>query len=266
MKSILNIPFITRPSRTLLLDLHLPEGPIDEPLPLIVWFVGGGWIDCNKAHCPIAPTQYGYAVASVEYRISSEAIAPANIYDCKASIRWLRAHASEYHLDPGRISVWGSSAGGLLATILGLTSGLPDFSEDPDAADASSEVRSWMNFCGPSDLSQRSRPEFRARFKGLYDVASKYLGGPVEENLELARLVSPMTYVRKDCPPGFIVHGKLDNVVPMEENIELQAALSALGADTSLLILDQGGHGWPEEMSSAAVRSFWDRTLKPKQL
>ncbi|MCX7825807.1 MAG: alpha/beta hydrolase, partial [Verrucomicrobiae bacterium] len=111
------------------LDLYLPEKAA-APLPLIIWVHGGGWAAGSKDQCQPLRSGYtsrGYAVASIGYRLSSDAIFPAQIEDCKAAIRWLRAHAKQYGLNPDRFGVWGSSAGGHLAALLGTTGGLKEF-------------------------------------------------------------------------------------------------------------------------------------------
>ena len=116
-----DLTYAVQDDKPLTLDLYLPPGT--GPHPLVVWVHGGAWYEGSKEHCPAVPlTGRGYAVASINYRLSREALFPAQIHDCKGAIRWLRAHAIGYGLDAGRIGAWGESAGGHLVALLG-TSG-----------------------------------------------------------------------------------------------------------------------------------------------
>ncbi|NIA21582.1 MAG: alpha/beta hydrolase fold domain-containing protein [Anaerolineaceae bacterium] len=148
--------------RPLLLDLYVPE-KAEGPLPLVVWVHGGGWRAGNKRFCRALPmTRRGYAVASIGYRLSGEAPMPAQIYDCKAAVRWLRAKAGKYNIDPKRIGAWGASAGGHLVALMGTSGGLKDLEGDLGNADQSSRVQAVCDFFGPSDLisifERASRP------------------------------------------------------------------------------------------------------------
>ena len=151
----------------------------------------------------------GYAVASINYRLSQHAVFPAQIEDCKAAIRWLRANAAKYHLDPDHIGVWGASAGGHLVALLGTTGSVKELEGKGGNLDQSSRVQCVVDWFGPTDL---------ATMGGSHDKPgspeSRLIGGPVQENKEKARKASPLTYVSKDSAPFLIMHGDQDNTVP----------------------------------------------------
>ena len=136
------------------LDLFVPE-KADGPLPLIIWVHGGGWQNGSKDGCPPLRdgyTERGYAVASINYRLSGHAVFPAQIEDCKAAIRWLRAHAKEYNLDPQRFGVWGSSAGGHLVALIGTSGDVKEFDVGANL-DQSSRVQAVCDYYGPTDFT-----------------------------------------------------------------------------------------------------------------
>jgi acetyl esterase/lipase len=134
------------------LDLYLPE-KAESRLPLIVWIHGGGWQAGSKEACPtVYLAAKGYAVASINYRLSQHAAYPAQIEDCKAAIRWLRANAAKYHLDPDRVGVWGGSAGGHLVALLGTTAGMKELEGKGGNLDQSSRVQCVVDFFGPTDF------------------------------------------------------------------------------------------------------------------
>jgi acetyl esterase/lipase len=222
------------------LDLFLPE-KTEGRLPLIVWIHGGAWQAGSKADCPAVPlTAKGYAVASINYRLSQHAVFPAQIEDCKAAIRWLRANAVKYHLDPDHIGVWGASAGGHLVAMLGTTGGGKELEGPGGNLDQSSRVQCVVNWFGPSDL---------VTMAGSHDnpgsPESRLIGGAVQENKEKARKANPLTYVSKDSAPFLIMHGDRDNVVPLDQSKVLAEALKKAGVAVKLQIVEGNGHGGP---------------------
>ena len=135
------------------LDLYLPE-KVKGRLPVVVWIHGGAWMEGSKDDCPAVPfAAEGCAVASINYRLSQHAIFPAQIQDCKAAIRWLRANADKYHLDPDHIGVWGASAGGHLVALLGTTAAVKEFEGRGGNLDQSSRVQCVLDWYGPSELT-----------------------------------------------------------------------------------------------------------------
>lgn len=260
MRTIENIEYAVHDGQPLHLNLYLPDAP--GPYPVVFWLSGGGWAQCINNDRAAFLTEAGFAVPSVYYRVSSEAIAPANVRDCKAAIRWARANAARYQFNPSRIGVFGASAGGHLAALLAMSDGVCDF-EEGDHPGFSSAVQAACDFCGPSDLTRIAEPENRAAFSVLYDVTASYLGGPVEENLGMARLLSPLSYVVAPSPPLFIVHGDNDQVVPVEESHLLYNAMKRHGAAVEMDILEGGGHAWDWGLTNDCVTNFFQRTLGP---
>src|SRR5262245_18845425 len=180
------------------LDLYLPA-KADAPAPVIVWVHGGAWMAGGKdGGVPALPfLDKGYAVASVNYRLSQHAVFPAQIEDCKAAVRWLRANAKAYNLDPRRIGVWGASAGGHLVALLGTSGGVRDLEGQGGNADQSSRVQAVVDFFGPTDFLQMDAHAVAgARLK--HDPAespeSRLIGGPVRENAEQTGRANPANY------------------------------------------------------------------------
>jgi len=262
-KALRNLEYARVGEKSLLLDLYLPEKP-DGPLPVVVWIHGGGWRGGDKEPCRavwLAPR--GYAVASVNYRLSQEAIFPAQIQDCKAAIRWLRAHAAAYRLDAGHIGVWGDSAGGHLCALLGASGDVKELEGAQGNLQQSSRVQAVCDFYGPMDLLRFPLPPDPKKLNA-YAMAFQFLGGPPEENLERAAQASPITYVTADDPPFLIVHGDRDELVPIQQSELLLEALKKAGVEAELHVVKGAGHGFPYDAAiTRLVGEFFDRHLKP---
>jgi len=240
----------------LTLDLYRPE-EVSGSLPVIVWVHGGGWRRGRKEKCPaVALVQDGFAVASINYRLTSTAPFPAQIEDCKAAVRWLRANASTYHLDPDRVGVWGHSAGGHLAALLGTSGGVPELEGSGDNMQYSSQVQAVCDSAGPADLLAMTNlgPKRTFAIEGL-------LGGPVEKDKAKAIAASPINYVSKDDPPFLIVHGEGDRVVPVEQSQRLYEELRKAGVNATLKILP-AGHRAIQTDALKDAEVFFDATLK----
>jgi len=243
VKLVADIEFAQPGGVPLLLDLHLPKG-IENP-PLLLFIHGGGWRNGDRKRCRLDwVARYGIAVASIEYRLSHEALFPAQIHDCKGALRWLRAHAGRYGFDAGRVVVAGTSAGGHLAALMG-TCGDVVALEGTTAGHAgqSSRVEAVINYYGPSDFVARaqSHPEkCEEPSGGVFQL----LGGKVSENLDLARLVSPVTHITEDDPPLLILHGSEDKVVKLDQTEILRDRYQAAGLDVTVHIEDGAAHGW----------------------
>ena len=258
-----DIPYARTPQRMLRLDLRIPE--IGPRPPLVVFIPMGGMRQCAKEHAQWWLTEYGFAMASIECRVSSEVIAPAPVFDCKTAVRWLRAHAQEYGYDPEAIGVWGISAGGLLASLMGTSCGVAELEGDGGNAGVSSRVQAVCDACGaPHDLAYFARQDIKLRFAPVAENLRLYLGGPVEHRLELARLVSPRTYVSGACPPMLLLHGDADDIVPVEETTEFFNALKEAGADATLRILPGAGHSWEPDLTRDDIIKFFTRVLKDR--
>jgi len=242
------------------LDLFIPT--TTKPLPLIIWVHGGGWQHPGKSPCSALQfISRGYVVASINYRLTDEAIWPAQINDCKGAIRYLRAHAQDYHIDPDRVGVWGSSAGGHLVAMLGVSGGVKELEGDVGGnLQYSSRVQAVCDWFGPTDLSQ-----FTAPHGPLTLVVSKLLGGPIEKNEALCRSASPITYVNSEAPPFLIMHGSIDAMVPVGQSESLRDALQKAGVEVSFSLTPNKGHGYGSLASPAnftMVGEFFDKHLK----
>jgi acetyl esterase/lipase len=254
--------------KELKLDVFVPE-KADGPLPLIVWIHGGGWQSGSKSNClplTLGFVERGYVLASIDYRLSGEAIFPAQIEDCKAAIRWLRANAGEYHIDPDHLAAWGSSAGWHLVALVGTSGDVKEFDKG-DHLDTSSRVQAVVDFFGPTDLVQFVQtPRYTGHAKAD-SPESKLLGGAVLENKDKAAKANPIEYITKDDPPFLIAHGTADPLVSPAQSELLNAALQKAGVESSLHPVAGAKHGGPEfstpEMTTL-VATFLDRHLKGK--
>ncbi|MBV8142174.1 MAG: alpha/beta hydrolase, partial [Verrucomicrobia bacterium] len=175
---------------------------------------------------------------------SPQALFPAQLEDCKAAVRWLRAHAEEFGIDPNRIGVWGASAGGNLAALLGTTGEVRDF-EVGENLGYSSRVQAVCDFFGPTDFLQMDAHRLPdGQIHSAPDSPeSKLVGGPIQNNPEKVRRANPITYVDQGAPPFLIVHGTLDRLVPFHQSQLLVAALEAAGAAVTFHPVEGGGHG-----------------------
>ena len=267
-----DLAYVTNGHQRQKLDLYLPDKS-DSPLPLIIWVHGGGWAAGSKNNCPPLHdgyTQRGFAVASIGYRLSSDAIFPAQIQDCKAAIRWLRAQAKQYNLDPEKFAAWGSSAGGHLVALLGTSVNEASF-DVGDHLDQSSQVQAVCDYYGPTDLLQMDAHAMEnAPFKhDLPDSPeSRLIGGPIQNNKAKAARANPITYITRDASNFFIVHGDKDRLVPHHQSELLYQALRDAGARVRFHTLEGAGHGngfGGSELESM-VRDFFDKHLKGESI
>lgn len=225
------------------LDLYLPEG--DKPLPLIIWVHGGAFLEGDKTNgVPVAYLAEGYAVASINYRLSSHALFPVQIEDCKTAVRWLRANADGYGLDPERFVAWGVSSGGHLAAMLGTTGESRDF-DVGDNLHVSSRVQAVIDFYGPTDFLQMD--QYRTDDGMLHDPEdspeSLLIGGPIQEHKDKVAAASPLSYITPQAPPFLIVHGDRDPLVPHHQSLLLESVLQQAGVPVRLYTVKGQGHG-----------------------
>jgi acetyl esterase/lipase len=238
-----DLPYVTNGHFRQKLDLYLPEA--EPPTPLIVWIHGGAFRLGDKGgNVPIEYLHEGYAVASINYRLSQHAIFPAQIEDCKAAVRWLRGHAAQYGLDPTRFAAWGPSAGGHLAAMLGVTGHVQVF-EVGEHLDQSSRVQSVVDYFGPTDFLQMDA--HRVPGGQVHDAPdspeSELVGGPIQEHPEAVAQANPVTHARSDAPPFLIVHGDTDPLVPHHQSELLVAALQAAQVPVTFYTVVGAGHG-----------------------
>lgn len=256
------------------LDLYLPE-KADKPLPLIIWIHGGGWEAGNKDNPRgLDLLKRGYAVASINYRLSQEAKYPAQIEDCKAAVRFLRANAKKYDLDPDHFGVFGESAGGHLVALLGTTGGVKELEGDGPNKDVSDAVQAVVDWYGPTDMLKmkeqaKEQPDIKPAFDA--DAAAgpvgKLFGGPVQDHKELAEKANPIHYITKDAAPFLIMHGDKDNLVPLGQSRILDEALKAAKVESTLVVVKDNGHGGPGFVSPEnrqKIVDFFNEHLKPK--
>lgn len=250
-------------SRAMLLDLYLPDKG-EKPLPLIIWIHGGAWMAGSK-NGPSPALRFlkdGYAVAQVGYRLSPEAKFPAQIHDCKAAVRWLRAKSQEYNLDAKRFVAWGSSAGGHLVALLGTSGGVAELEGNVNDLKESSRVQAVVDWFGPTDFLHIGEPESDLQHNAPDSPEAKLIGGALLENKEKAAKASPITYVSKDAPPFLIMHGDHDRTVPFNQSELLYAALKKAGVDVTFVPMKGAGHGFGGTEAITPVEGFLKRSLK----
>jgi acetyl esterase/lipase len=245
------------------LDLYRPDGP---PAGVIVWVHGGAWRGGSREGVDLKGlTAYGWAVASVDYRLSTQARFPAQIHDIKAAIRHLRTHAGELGLPADRFVIAGSSAGGHLAALVGVSNGNTEL-EGTVGGDltASSDIQAIVDLYGASNLTtilRQSTPHGLAMRVPALDLL---LGGQPEALPGLAKLASPVFHVDANDPPLLIMHGDQDPQMPINQSHELAGAYEKLGRPVVLKVLHGSGHGGPaftEESSLRLIDGFLRREL-----
>ncbi len=239
--SHLDIPYATVGSRTLRLDLHLPD--TDRTPPLVIYLHGGAWSGGDKAEVPPFLVEGGYAVASLDFRSSEEARFPANVHDIRAGIRFLRAQADRYGYRADRIAVTGASSGGHLAALVGVTNDHADLEgQVGDHPGQSSRVQAIITWVGASNLATiipQSTPQgLEVRVPALQAL----LGALPEEVPELTLLASPVAHVDAGDPPVLILHGDQDLTMPVNQALELDAAYRRAGLVAELMIIPGVGH------------------------
>ncbi len=233
------------------LDIYLPDG--QGPHPVIVWIHGGAWEAGDKRLEPLTPQMQvlkrGYALVSINYRLSGEAAYPAQIEDVKTAVEWIRKYDDKYDFDAAHIGAWGGSAGGHLASLIGT------------AGEGTNKVQAVVDWYGPCDLTAADMIS-----RDINHVLDKMLGGPVAESLETARAASPVTYIDAKDPPFLIQHGVNDPIVPLSQAQELSDKLvPAIGQDKVTLDILPGGHGGPAfnmEQNVDKILDFFDKYLR----
>ena len=245
------------------LDLYLPADA--RKPPLIIMIHGGAFKSGSKdGQNPVPFLTQGYAVAALNYRLSGHAIFPAQIEDCKAAVRWLRAHAGEYGYDPDRFGAWGGSAGGHLVTMLGTTGSTTKFDVGENLS-VSSRVQAVADNFGPTDFLQMDAHRLPS---GMVHNApdspeSELIGGNLQDNPEKARNANPITYVTRDCPPFLVIHGDSDPLVPHHQSELLVAALQSAGVPVQFYTVKGGGHGgFKDPNVEAMTQAFFAEQLK----
>jgi acetyl esterase/lipase len=244
------------------LDLAMPkEG--EGPFPAVVCIHAGGWVGGDRkqmAQTIAALAGRGYVAVAPDYRLAPRDRFPAQVEDCKAAVRWLRANARKYQVDADRLGAVGFSAGAHLACLLGVTdkaAGLEGGGGNPDEP---SRVQAVVSFFGPTDLTRKVWSK-EAQTKNLVPL----LGGTLEERPEAYRKASPVTYAGKDAPPFLFLHGSEDREVPLQQSLDLAEKLQKAGASARVVTLEGEGHGWRGEKLLKSIEQmllFFDEKLK----
>jgi acetyl esterase/lipase len=245
-----NLSYVTNGHARQTLDLYLPSPPAvrtwEKPpangyqaqLPLVIWIHGGAFLVGSKDDTvPLEFLSHGYAVASIGYRLSGDATFPAQVEDCKAAIRWLRANAARFALDPERFAVFGESAGGYLAAMLGTTGDVKEF-DVGENLEQSSRVQAVIDFYGPTDFLQNAFAVASAKTPEAF-----LIGGPILDHKDNAAKANPIAYVTRDDPPFLLVHGDADTSVPFNQSELLAAALKNANVPVIFHAVKGGGHG-----------------------
>jgi acetyl esterase/lipase len=236
---------------------------VTGPLPVVLCIHGGGFRaghrDGNNALC-LKLAQRGFVAATVSYRLAPKYQFPAAVHDVKAAVRWLRANAAKYQMDPARIGVTGDSAGGHLAQFLGVTASVEEFEGDGGNADQSSRVACVVNRYGPSDFTKSYDKSVDAA-----EVLPLFLGGDLQMALQRHIHSSPLNWVTPDAAPTLILHGTEDKYVAYEQGVWLRDRLQACGVEVELVTFEGAGHGFKgtdAEKAEHALFAFLERHLK----
>ena len=257
-----DIEFANPDNQHLQVNVARPKGG-DGLLPAVVCIHGGGFRAGKRESYDrlcVTLAERGYVAITVTYRLAPAYPFPAAVLDCKAAVRWLRANAAKYHVDPERIGVTGGSAGGHLAQFLGVTAGVKEF-EGAGNPDQSSAVACVVNFYGPSDLTKSYGKSVDAA-----EVLPLFFGGDLSTKRREHITGSPLYWATPDAAPTLIVHGTKDDHVAYEQAVWMADRLKACAVEVELLTLEGAGHGFKGadlEKAEKAMIEFFDRHLKP---
>ena len=266
VKLLRDVTYATADNLPLKLDVYRLDPPPAKPAPAVIFIHGGGWSGGDKSdHQAMlgVVARAGYVVFSINYRLSQQALFPAQIHDCKAAVRWVRANAQTYGADARRIGVFGTSAGGHLAALLGTSGGVGELEGSLGNELQSSRVAAVCDWFGPADLRSSARLTGDAA-----KIVTQLLGGQPAENPHLAELASPVCFIDQSDPPFLIIHGRSDPLVPYAQSTELRDVLEAAGVPVELITVPGGKHGnfaatkpSVEELTKRMI-AFFDKQLK----
>jgi len=264
-----NITYFENEQISLKLNLLVYRDPMDalfnregnkELYPLIIYLQGCGWGWSEQDTFQFIPqlsefAKDGFVVASIQYRLSSQDIFPAQLEDVKAAIRYLKTKSSQFNIDPTKVGLWGDSSGAHLALLAGLGAmgGLED----------QVDVQAVVDWFGPTDLLSMSQYPSVFDHDSPHSPESKLVGGPIQENKEKTRRASPIHYIHPSAPPILIMHGDADDVVPYEQSVEMFKALRKAGNHAEMFKVKGAGHiGFTQPQTMEIVKAFFKRNLK----
>jgi acetyl esterase/lipase len=242
-----NVAYAERDGKKLHLDIYVPDAP--RRIPVILWFHGGGWNYGNKGYSLRVRglTRDGFAIVAVQYRLLREGRWPAQIDDCRDALQWVRENGSRYGLDPSRIALAGESAGGHLATLLGVRENRP-------------RVKAVLALYPPTDLVAMGRRYSHYR---RLSVFTRMFGGDIEDRRTAAHVASPVAHVTPRAPAMRLLHGSLDQLVPLNQSERLAAILNENGVPVELVVVEGRGHGFPlDDVQLRQAGAFFRRHLR----
>ena len=266
-----NLEYVSGGGAPQSLDLYLP--PANGGMaPVVVFVHGGGWRGGTKDdwHPSFHDLlTHGFAVANLNYRLSTQVPWPAQIDDCKSAVRWVRKHAGDYHLDPDHIGIWGHSAGGHLTALMGVSNNVAALEGAEGVTGVSSAVQAACDWSGPVDLALFSR-QVPPLYPHAADLVIQLMGGADKATPENMAQASPITYVSASSVPFLIMHGEKDNIVSQEQPRLLDDALKKVGVESTLIIVPGSDHGIVPHGSQMAnppdvytpVTAFFEKHLK----
>jgi len=250
------------PSSAQVLDLFVPCGA--GPFPLVIWIHGGGWHSGSKQPDGVKLAarflSHGFALAAIDYRLTPEVPFPAQLEDCNRALAWLREHASEHRIDPGRIGVMGHSAGAHLCAMMATTGGVHPVSK---TSVAGGRVQAAVCWAPPCDLDRERGDWPRTMFTwNPADMFSRTFFPHGCYNAEFAREASPASYVHGGVPPILIVHGERDMIVPIGQAARFSASLREAGVKVSFRVDAEAGHHVMRKETELEALDFFKHTLR----
>ncbi|MBQ8995686.1 MAG: alpha/beta hydrolase [Oscillospiraceae bacterium] len=255
-----HVPYSSQSPRQYM-DIWAPEGAKD--LPVIIWIHGGGWNDekLTEKYRPEPEmarlSKLGFVCASIEYRLAKHAPFPAQIEDCKCAVRFLRANAEKFGIDPNKIGAWGESAGGHLTALLAVTGNVKEFEGKGGWLDQSSAIQAAVPWYAPYDMVASVQQA------GGNELFQLLFGGTIEEKKDLIWAASPMKYAGDPLPPMLLMHGDMDRLVPTKQTLDFYLAARERGNPVELCIVPGQGHGFFDgDIFYERIGLFFCRVLK----